>query len=222
MITPGASVTLTSVWYAYPGGPAADLDNVQISILPADDDTPIVGPTSTGVAHPAVGVYTYTWAVPGSLPHGDYIAVWTGEDADDETLTATELLGVGIQQIDYTTDAGQVRLLIPDTDPANQILDDDQINAFLNLEGGPKRAAAAALETIASNEVMVSKVIKTQDLSTDGARTAEALLKRAAALRAQADDRGDGEGDDGGAFDIIDFADPFTRRWGEGVEQVEC
>lgn len=212
MATPGMPVTLTSTWAVYPGGPAADLTDVTITVAAAGGGAAVVGPTSSGIVHPAVGVYAYVWAVPADLPHGDYLVVWAGEDGDGETVTATEVVAVQAEQIDPTTEVGLVRLLIPDRDPLALLFTDSDIGAFLALEGGPKRAAAAALETIAANEVMVAKVIKTQDLSTDGAKAADALLKRAAALRAQADDRGDGDGDDGGGLDIIDFVDPFTRR----------
>lgn len=120
--------------------------------------------------------------------------------------------------IDYTTDAGRVRLLIPDTVEADLLFTDEQVTAFLAMEGGVKKAAALALETVASSEVMVSKVIKTQDLSTDGAKVSDALLKRAAALRQQADDEADL---DGGTFGIVDFVPPFQRRWPAEAAEAE-
>lgn len=105
--------------------------------------------------------------------------------------------------IDYTTDRGRVRLLIADVDEANLVLADDQLDAYISLEGDDVRLAAAqALDTIASSEALVSKVIKTQDLSTDGPKTADALRKHAASLREQAG------GEDEGFFDIVDF-DPY-------------
>jgi hypothetical protein len=83
---------------------------------------------------------------------------------------------------------GTVRLLINDvtTIPATQMFRDDEIHTFLALEGGHvKLAAAQALDTIADNEALTSKVIRTQDLSTDGAKVADGLRKRAGALREQ-------------------------------------
>lgn len=114
--------------------------------------------------------------------------------------------------IDYTTSLGQVRLLIPDTDDASGLLfTDDQVNAFLSMEASVvKRAAAAAIEAVASSEVMVSKVIRSQDLQTDGAKVSDALLKRAAELRRQAD-----EDDPATGFDIVDFRDPDTLIWSD-------
>lgn len=111
---------------------------------------------------------------------------------------------------DLSTDTGKVRLLIPDNKSASYILEDDEIEAFLNLETGVKRAAAMALETIASNEALVLKVIRLLDLQTDGAKVADSLLKRAALLRKQAEEdeliAGDG-------FEIAEMVvDPFTYR----------
>lgn len=109
--------------------------------------------------------------------------------------------------IDYTTDLGKVRLLIPDTDETNFVLGDDQITALLDMEVYVKRAAAAALDLIASNEVMVSKVIRTQDLQTDGSKVSAELRARAAELRRQVDEDDDATS---GNIDVADFIDPFT------------
>lgn len=108
-----------------------------------------------------------------------------------------------------------VRLLIADTSTANRLFSTRQIAQFLRLNGdNTRRAAAQALDVMASNEAMVSKVIKTQDLSTDGAKVAEALRKQAAELRRQADD-GEDDGDDSSGFEIAEF-EPYPCRtpWG--------
>lgn len=107
---------------------------------------------------------------------------------------------------DVTVAAGQVRLLIPDTDPDNFLLADAEIGALLVLESGDvRRAAAAALEVIASSEAMVSKKIRSQDLSTDGPAVAKELRERARLLRAQADEAIlNADGDEVG-LDIVDF-----------------
>ncbi|MFF3443643.1 hypothetical protein [Streptosporangium sp. NPDC002721] len=110
--------------------------------------------------------------------------------------------------IDYTTDVGQVRLLIPDTDPTAQLLNDPQIEAFLRLEGSVKRAAAQALDVIASSEALVSKVISMNGLSIDGTKVAGELRARAGELRRQVDD---GDDDDSAGFDIVDF-NPYAGR----------
>lgn len=101
---------------------------------------------------------------------------------------------------DYTSPVMQVRLLIADLDTANPVLTDDQVGGYLTVEGdNVKLAAASALEAIASSEALVSKVIKSRDLSTDGPAVAKSLREHAASLRAQAAD------EDEGFFDIVDF-----------------
>ena len=50
-----------------------------------------------------------------------------------------------------------------------------------------KRAAALAIETNADNELLASKVLTSQDVSTHGESISASLLQRAARLRAQAD-----------------------------------
>lgn len=103
---------------------------------------------------------------------------------------------------DPTTDTGYVRLLLSDIKEApDQIFTDAEIAAFLAREGGPLRAAAQALDTIADNEALTSKVIRTQDLTTDGAKVADSLRARAKALRGQADDTD--EGSDSYGFEIV-------------------
>ncbi|PRB78249.1 hypothetical protein CQ012_02340 [Arthrobacter sp. MYb214] len=109
--------------------------------------------------------------------------------------------------MDYEAAIRQVRVLIADmgTPP---LINDPTLQTYLELQDwaegarwAVKRAAADALEAIAVSEVLVSKKIRTQDLTSDGPAVAESLRKLAAGLRAQADD------DDptlGGTFEIID------------------
>jgi hypothetical protein len=113
-------------------------------------------------------------------------------------------------------DRDTVRLLIADVDPSNQLLTDAQLDSLLALEDGNiKLAAAQALDTIASSEALVSKVIRTQDLQTDGSKTAAALRAHAAALRAQAQKNLDDV--DEGYFEIIPGGPApvpeLTERW---------
>lgn len=112
---------------------------------------------------------------------------------------------------DVATSRGQVRLLVPDSSPTTYVFDDAEIDAFLTLESSSvRRAAAMALETLASNEALVLKVIRILELSTDGAKTADALLKRAALLRSQADEV---DAADGALFDWSEMTlDDFSAR----------
>lgn len=112
---------------------------------------------------------------------------------------------------DLSTDVGKIRVLIPDNKGDAYVFEDDELAAFYALEGNSlKRAAALALETIASNEVMVLKIIRLLDISTDGAKVSDALLKRAEKLRSQADDE---ETAANGGFDIAEMVvDQFGYR----------
>lgn len=100
---------------------------------------------------------------------------------------------------DPTSDVGLVRLLLNDVDEASEVFTDVEIQAFLDLEGGNvKRAAAQAIDTNADDQALASKILKDHQISTDGAKLADSLRKRAAELRRQAD-----EGD--GYFEVVDF-----------------
>lgn len=105
---------------------------------------------------------------------------------------------------DPSTDAGKIRLLLNDVDAANPVFSDAEIQAFLDLEGGNvKRAAAQAIDTNADNELLASKVLRTQDVATDGAKLAQVMHQRAQALRAQADTDEAAEG-------FVDIVEPCT------------
>lgn len=109
---------------------------------------------------------------------------------------------------DVTTPVGQVRLLINDT-AALEVFNDDEITAFLLLEGNNvKLAAAQALDTIADDEALTSKVIRSQDLATNGAAVAAQLRARAQQLRT------DARGSSGALAPRGSFPDaPDDRPW---------
>lgn len=91
---------------------------------------------------------------------------------------------------DPTTEAGQVRLIIGDTDTAtvaNQIFTDAEIDAFLVIGASMRKGAAAALEAIAAKQAYIQKKMKVGDLTTDGPALAKELRELAASLRAQDD-----------------------------------
>lgn len=117
--------------------------------------------------------------------------------------------------VDYNTPVGQIRLLVGDLDIGeNQIFDDDQLNGFLSIaDGSTKRAAADAIDVIATSEALISKVIQTQDRSVDGSKTADALRKHAAALRVRAKEEEDEE-DDEPFFTAFNLTGP-DRQEGE-------
>ena len=95
---------------------------------------------------------------------------------------------------DLSTDRGKVRLLIQDTDTvtvANQFYEDDEIDTFITLAGNLEgdsvfNASAVALESWASNQVLILKVVTLLDVETDGAKVSAEMRARAASLRADA------------------------------------
>lgn len=125
-------------------------------------------------------------------------------------------MSVVLGEMEYTQAAGQLRLLIGDVSP-DQVLTAAHVRGFLRLHGltdtqedAPtwlvKRAAADALSAIATSEALIGKVIRTQDLTTDGSKVAAELRAQAATLRAQADTEEEAAAeDDGGVFTVAEF-----------------
>jgi hypothetical protein len=158
------------------------------------------GTTSTPAASTSDGGANWTAQLPVTMA-GQWTVKWT--------VTGT---GANVQYDSFDVDPvppateaqDDVRLLIADTSTANRIFSTRQIAQFLRLNSGNvRRAAAQALDVIAANEVLVSKVIRTQDLSTDGAKVADALRKQAAELRRQAD-QGEDDTETSG-FEIVEY-----------------
>ena len=121
----------------------------------------------------------------------------------------------------FNTNVGRVRLLIPDIEersdprdlrqPPSLLFTDEQIQAFLDInDGNIKRAAADAKNTIATVQALLLKVLSTDDKSTDGA-------KLGAELRAQAKrltDEADADDKRGIGFDIAPWTpQPRDYAW---------
>lgn len=186
-------------------GTAASDATVAGTITRPDNTTaPITG---TWIAASSVWRFTYDPSSAGW--HGYRItATGTADSAEEgDFYVKPSKTGSLPPTLDPATTIGQVRLLIPDVDEDNLLFTDPQVSGFLTLEGESVRLAAAqALDVIASNEAMISKVIRTQNLQTDGAKLAQALMARATSLRQQA---AEGYGDDDAGFAIVDY-DPLT------------
>lgn len=133
--------------------------------------------------------------------------------------------------IDFTTAGGQVRLLISDVDEANPVLDDGMITGYLARYGASiadpalprapiNRAAADAMDTIATSEALIGKVLSTADgLKTDAAKLADSLRKHAAALRKQADqDASTSDGSEGAYFGVAEYRPRSTRHEAEEAQ----
>lgn len=116
---------------------------------------------------------------------------------------------------DPATTAGRVRLLVTDTnvgEPELVVFSDEEVAAFLALEGDDVYlAAAAALEAIAASEVLIQKRITILERSTDGPAEARELRAIAASYRERADTLAlEVDGEDAG-FAVAEFVlDGFT------------
>lgn len=111
-------------------------------------------------------------------------------------------------------DVRRIRLLLNDVDSDEQVFTTADLEDFLALESGVvKLAAAQAIDTNASNEVLASKVLRSADWQSDGAKASDALRKHATALRDQhyreVDDADDGY------FEVVDA----PGRWPELTER---
>jgi hypothetical protein len=146
----------------------------------------------------------YAPTLPGLHAYRAEATGTVGDAVEGTFVVLPHLVAGALITTDPTTDLGRVRLLISDVDTASPTFTDAEISAFLALEGGNVRLAAAqALDTIASNEALVSKQVRTMDVSTNGPAVAAELRARARALREQAD-RYDADGDPF-AMDVIEY-----------------
>lgn len=95
-----------------------------------------------------------------------------------------------------------VRLLTGD-DETSPMFSELEVRRLLTLTGfNPLRAAAQALDIMATSETLLAKKISSQDLSVDGPAVAAELRRQATELRRQAD--AEDEAATGYAFEIVE------------------
>lgn len=150
------------------------------------------------------GYAQYNWA--GHAVAGTYEALLTVTISAGVVKSEHFLVQVNAKPpaftTDVSTDVGKVRLLIPDRVQTDAFFNDNEIQAFLDLNAGSvKRATAEALEVMASDQAMVLKVISTLGLSVDGTKVSHELRARAKDLREKADQ------DEAGDEALFDWAE---------------
>lgn len=122
----------------------------------------------------------------------------------------------GLYPPDYTSEIGVVRILIPDTaqdDLDEYLFSDAQIEALLSLHSSNVlRTAAQAKDILATDNVLLLKVLRTDDLSVNGAQVAAELRLQAKQLRDQANDE-----DALGSNDSFQIVYPQGEAYPEGV-----
>lgn len=131
--------------------------------------------TAAAVEYALAGWWVFDW---------DTTGVGAG-NKEQRVFVDPPQVAAALPVVDPTTDLGMIRTLATDLNLSAPLFSDAQLAAFLAMEGSVRRAAALALETIAVSEALISKRIKTLDLSTDGPAVAKELRERAAQLRAQ-------------------------------------
>lgn len=119
-----------------------------------------------------------------------------------------------IYPVDFGSVIGQIRALIPDVEQVDYsdsgvseyMFSDAHLRGLHTIASGEGsariyRAAASALRALAVSEGLIQKVIRTEDLQTDGAKLASALLAGAKQL----EDRADSAEEDSEIMMIVDF-----------------
>lgn len=105
-----------------------------------------------------------------------------------------------LTQFDYDSD-GVLRYRMSDL----------QLEGFIALSGDGRLLASSAhaLRAMAANEILIGKVIQTEDLKTDGAKVGDALrlLARELDTRQKAED--DAAAVSENAFEIVNFGYPY-------------
>jgi hypothetical protein len=119
-----------------------------------------------------------------------------------------------VYPVDFGSVIGQIRALIPDVEQVDYadtgieeyMFADAHLRGLYTIAQGDGsariyRAAASALRALAVSEGLIQKVIRTEDLQTDGAKLASALLAGAKQL----EDRADSAEEDSETMMIVDF-----------------
>lgn len=142
----GQTVALLSQWYEYEGGPLTDLDATPtITITNVATSAVAVATTATGVTHPGLGTYGYSWTPAADLTPGPYLAQWAGLKTA-APVSASEIVTVTagltgrsyatiVQLADYLhTDApADAAKLLED---ATRALDDALLTAVYDVDSG--------------------------------------------------------------------------------------
>lgn len=116
-----------------------------------------------------------------------------------------------------------VRVLIPDFEPVfgesknEYLFTDEDIERYLEVaNGNVLRAAGHAMIAVGNSEALISKVIQTQDLKTDGSKVQQQWRESGQALFKRADIE---DADSASSyFDIIDYQEGWSAERAELTE----
>lgn len=120
---------------------------------------------------------------------------------------------------DLSTNAGKVRLLIADTNAADVLFLDGEIDAFLTMAGnGLHRAAAMAVRAIVADRAKLAKRVRREGYESEEFAVSD-LLKLADTLEAQ-EGAADGGIQVGQAPLTDDHFEAFRPTWVDGTEDL--
>lgn len=110
----GTTAALLAQFYAYAGGPAANVTGLTITISPAGGGAAVIGPTAVGVVNESTGLYSYPWAIGAAQATGTYVVEWnaTGDVTASETVQVVDGWATAYATLALLKDA----LKIADTD----------------------------------------------------------------------------------------------------------
>lgn len=89
---------------------------------------------------------------------------------------------------DLATARGQVRLLVPDKNSGDYLLEDDEIDYFLTQRGGSARAAAADCCDQLARQFALKPTFSADGLSVQNGQRAQTFADRARELRSSMSD----------------------------------
>lgn len=136
---------------------------VVFNMYNANTGTQVITDGAVTVVSASTGEVRYSWTASDALLNAaTYIASFTATYGDGRKLTAPNSGMIVVEIFDVTDvdwlytaqpstrNIDRVRLLIGDTDSADQLLTDDEVSWFLELHGSLNRSASEAARAIAA------------------------------------------------------------------------
>jgi hypothetical protein len=84
----GSTAVLMAHFYAYEGGPLANVSSLKVRVTVVDGGEVIIPLTSVGVIHDTTGTYHYSWGIPADASAENYLVEWVAtEHSTSEIIT---------------------------------------------------------------------------------------------------------------------------------------
>lgn len=128
----GSTALLTVQWSEYAGGPAVDVTGLTVTITRLSDSAVIVAATSTGIAHIATGLSTYSWAIASDALQVSYAAVWNATGPSG-AVQASEIVTVVAAFTSTVTVDDVVEYIGPDV-AAQWLIDESDVQSYPEIQ----------------------------------------------------------------------------------------